>query len=112
MIIPFIVKMTSNWLKTPWAPNAMRIARPQTNGGDMIGRSINVSRMILPLNLLVARRYATGIPKIRVRITTAIEVSRLMMMADKISGDLILFINSFKDVAVRRHANIAAIKKK
>jgi len=78
----------------------------------MIGRSINVSIMILPLNLLVARRYATGIPKIRARITTAIEVSRLMMMDDKISGDLILFINSFKDVAVRRHAIIVPRKTK
>jgi hypothetical protein len=68
--------------------------------------------MILPLNLLVARRYATGIPKIRARITTAIEVSRLMMMDDKISGDLILFINSFKDVAVRRHAIIVPRKTK
>lgn len=78
----------------------------------MIGRSINVSRTLLPLNCLVARKYAVGIPNKSARTTTTNEVSRLMMMDDNISGDLISSINSVIDVAVKRHAIIDRMKTK
>ncbi len=78
----------------------------------MIGRSINVSRILLPLNFLVARKYAVGIPKKSARITTTNEVSRLMRMDDRISGDLISSINSVTDVAVKRHAIMDRMKPK
>ena len=78
----------------------------------MIGRSINVSRILLPLNFLVARKYAVGTPKKSARRTTINEVSRLMTMDDRISGDLISSINSVIDVAVKRHAIMDRMKPK
>ena len=64
------------------------------------------------LNRFVARICASGIPKRSARRTTAIEVSRLMRMADMISGDLISPANSAKDVTVRRQESTIAIKPK
>jgi len=90
----------------------MSIARPHTSGGDTIGRSINVSRILLPLNRLVARKYALGTPKKSARRTTTNDVSRLSMMDENISGDLITSMNSVNDVAVRRHAITDTIKPK
>ncbi len=118
MIIPYIVNRTSKCLNIPCPPNAIKIARPHTSGGNIIGRSINVSRILLPLNFLVARKYAVGIPKKSEIRTTTNEVLKLIMIDDTISGDLISSINPVRDVAVKRHAimdsinpmNIAVIK--